>query len=490
MPRFHLTEKGITAQNGKGDNVRDGVAHAARGRRPPQHGRKQNWFRSLFDIGRSDRQGNDDPKARFLLDSPNPSPKDVSPAFCHTQSPSSLQQIHFAPEGPKQALPRENMYVENRDPLRAEEYLSVSTRDSSVLGTTDDTIIDAHPLYVNASTQWSRTSAVRPGGNIERAVEGTEVSAYAPALAGPSRDAVVKEPPPRNYKAYELHAVPSHSASSSFSSCGRTLNNDVAPSDWQFDAEADLHQILRQKSRRYDLTSVAQDSSVLPGPARPRQGENKPENRREKRFGRILDGDVDYSRLSTAGKFELADSAAQQPPGNRQGQERDAPSQPLSRPRPRPRPRQRYTLIVDPSTTSNDPPSPLVPARRPLPHAPSPTTPRIQARIYDAQNGERLPTTSSQQNQDYRIQPQIRIAHFSPIVGGGGGGPAQQQPSRLNFNPPPNNPSGSAQQQQQPSPSCAQNPTHPRTKRPNHHRHRTTSLILTDQEFSRALNRD
>ncbi|KAI4194519.1 MAG: hypothetical protein LQ350_007726 [Teloschistes chrysophthalmus] len=389
---------------------------------------------------------------RFLLDSPTPSPKDVLPAFGNGQSPSSLQQIHFAREGPKQASPRENMYVENRDPLRAEEYQSVSTRDSSVPEKTDDTIIDARPLYVNASTQWSRVSAVRLGGNIERAVKGTGVSAYpVPALAGPSRISVIEDPPIRNYKAYEPHAVSSHSSSSSVSSCGRTLNNDVAPPDWQFDAEADLHQILRQKSRKYDFASIAQDSSVNPGPSSVREGGNKPENRREKRFGRILDGDVDYSRFSTAGKFELADSAAQQPAGNEERQRKEVPPPPRSRPRPR----TRYTLVVDTSTPSNDPPSPLVPARRPLPHAPSPTTARIQARIYDAQTGERLPATSTQRNQDYRIptQPQIRIAHFSPIVGGGG---APQQPSPLNFNPPPNN-----------------NPV---------------SQILTDQEFPHALN--
>ncbi|KAI4096565.1 MAG: hypothetical protein L6R37_006942 [Teloschistes peruensis] len=446
MPRFHFTEKGITSPNGKGDNVRDGVTHAARGGRP-QHGRKQNWFRSLLGLGRVNRQGNDDPKGRFVLESPTPSPKDVSPACRHEQSPSSLQQIHFAPDG------------------------------------------TAHPLYVNASTQWSRTSAVRPGGNIiERAVEGDQVSAYAaPALVGPSRDEVVEDPPVRNYKAYEPHAVPSHSSSSSFSSCGRTLNNVVPPPDWQFDAEANLHQILRQKSRKYDLTSVAEDSSVPPGPPRPREGGNKPTNRAKKRYGRIFDGDVDYSRLSTARKFELAGSAPQQLVGDEGRQREEVPSRPRSRPRPRPRPR--YTLVVDTSTPSNDPPSPLVPARRALPHAPSQTTPQIQARIYDAQSGERLPAVSGQRNQDYRVQPQIRIAHFSPIIGGG-----PQQSSPLNFDPPPSHPPGSARQQPSPptpAPSAQpQPPTQPRNNQRQLSPHLLASLIFTDQEFPRALNRD
>ncbi|KAL8769679.1 MAG: hypothetical protein Q9194_005385, partial [Teloschistes cf. exilis] len=477
MPRFPFTEEGIPSPNGKGDNVRDGVTHAARGGRP-QHDRKQNWFRSLFGLGRGNRQGNDDPKGRFVLESPTPSPKDVSPACRHEQSPTSLQQIHFAPDGSKQASTRETMYVENRDPLRAEEYQSVSTRESSVPGITDDTLTAAHPLYVNASTQWSRTSAVRSGGNIiERAVEGDQVSAYAaPALAGPSRDPVVEDPTVRSYKAYKPHAVPSHSSSSSFSSCGRTLNNDVPPPDWQFDAEANLHQILRQKSRKYDLASVAEDSSAPPGPPRPREGGNKPTTRAEKRYGRIFDGDVDYSRLSTAGKFELADSAPQQPVGDEGRQRKEVPSRPRSRPRPRPR----YTLVVDTSTPSNDPPSHLDPARRALPHAPPPTTPRIQARIYDAQSGERLPATSGQRKQDYRIQPQIRIAHFSPSVGGG-----PRQPSPLNFNPPPNHPPGSAQQQPSPptpAPS-AQPPTQPQNNQRQLSPHLLASLILTDQEF-------
>ncbi|KAI4247147.1 MAG: hypothetical protein LQ352_006214, partial [Teloschistes flavicans] len=375
MPRFHLTEKGTTSQYGKGDHFRDAVAHTVRYVRP-QHGGNKNRLRSFFGFGRGGRRENGNAKARFPLESPILPHNDAASAYHHAESPMSLQQIRFSPEGSEQASVREEMYVENRDPYRADEYQSVSTRESSE--PTDDTFAVARPRYVNASTQWSRGSSVRPSGDAEGAAEGDEANAYAPALAGPSHDAVLGEAPARTYKAYKPYVVSPLSSSSSYSSSERDLDHDAAPLDQHFDAEAHLHQIIRQKSREYDLVSVAQDSSLPPSPLRPRQGGNKPDERAERRFGRIFDGDVDYSRFSTAGKFEVAggsDSATQQPASVEERQARDIPSHPLSQSRSRPPPR--YTHAPNPPTLSNVPASPLVPARRALPRAPPPTTQRI-----------------------------------------------------------------------------------------------------------------
>ncbi|KAL8692358.1 MAG: hypothetical protein Q9218_002609 [Villophora microphyllina] len=456
MTCFDLMENGRASLKEIRDRVRGALPRTVRN--GPHN---NNAVRSLLRFGGAGRNGNR--RARFLLES--------NTSSHNAESPMSLQQFRFTPAGSERNPMRERMYVENRDPYRAEEYPSVSTKQSSEHTIADGALTDANPepVYVNASTQWSRGLYARPvpnagGAGIE---EDVEVRGYASALTGKPHNAFTEERTVRHGKVYQPYAV--SSPASSFGELD--LDSYAVLPDWQFDAEAYLQQTLRQESRKDPLASNQENSPPSPAPPRHHQGKEATHNKAERRKGRILNADIDYTRFSTAAKFNVASSdstdLAPRPSSPHEAKQKDLPLH------PHPQRQSRYTHILDQTSP------PLIPAREPIPRSPlAPSSQQIPA----TETGQRPPTAQQRlRKQEYNhTEGQIRSSHFNPII-------SHQDTPRLNFNPPPNDsplPQSSPQLSPHPQPSALKQGNNAKIPKGG------ASLVLTDQEFPPTLSRE
>ncbi|KAL8698261.1 MAG: hypothetical protein Q9201_006669 [Fulgogasparrea decipioides] len=367
------------------------------------------------------------------------------------ESPVSMQQFRYTPPGQPRQRRQEMFVVQNRDPMREEEYPSVSTIESAMQNSTDERLLGADRTYVEAALE----STGSQHNELRHHVDPSPVA--TPDQTETNNGSRVHG----NRTRYQPPTV-----------------SDDAP-DWRYDAEAYLNQSLGRHSASYNLPPSLQAGPVPPAP-RPRQARSRLGDEAGRRRGRVFDNVTDYTTdPPTTVPFVPASH-----PSNYHS--------PQGRPTPATLQHSVYSSINNTNKNSNIPS--LTPPRRTLPHPPSPSpVPKIPALILDHRNGQQLP---SPPRNDHNPHPKIGSSHFQPVIGSTHPHP---HPSPLTSHPPappaPRPPHPSQQPLQSPH-SCP--PEHSAQaalagrKFDNWNRlhNLAAALILTDQEFPRALSRD
>ncbi|KAI4268414.1 MAG: hypothetical protein L6R38_007852, partial [Xanthoria sp. 2 TBL-2021] len=320
-------------------------------------------------------------------------------------SPRSMQQVRFSANGENRAAAvHERFVVQNRDPLRDEEYPSLSSRRSSPAAKSLST--DSGPLYFGSNEIWAM--------NNERAVIMKFVCAR--------EDDEEEEFPFRDNKAQ--HAEAANTTSSPHS---RPPPQTIAPipettiPTHRFDAELHLAWILNQSTppRDFALTdlppSIQEEISLASTPKRRRR--HIPAEA-ERRRGRVFDTSTDYTRPPSPLPSHTNEGISPQPqrhiPGEaecRNGRVFDS-STDYTQP-----PSHTITETINPHLTGlqleQQSAAPgLIPTRRTLPRAP-PADPveRIPVRVV-------RPASKKTGRKRREYQPTIRMEMFHPIIGG------------------------------------------------------------------------
>lgn len=376
----------------------------------------------------------------FTASAQSLSARTIDIAGSASSSPRGMQQVRFSANGENRAAAvHERFVVQNRDPLRDEEYPSLSSRQSSPAAKSLST--DSGLLYFSSNEIWAM--------NNERDATMKLVCA--------KEDDEEEEFPFRDNKAQHTEAANTTSSPHSIAPIPET----TIPTH-QFDAELHLAWLLNQSTppRDFALTDLQPGIQEETAPTSPPQQQRRRPRRHipgeaERRKGRVFDSSTDYTQLPSPSHTSISPHLTGQ-----QLEKRAIPG--------------------------------LIPARRGLPRAPpAAPTERIPVRVVRS-----VSKKTGRKRREY--QPTIRMKMFHPIIGG-----HEHEPSPLQTLPRnaiststattttsfPYHPPAVQALPHRPHPS--QQSQHQTTKDTSHrYINPATGFILTDAEFPRDLSRD
>ncbi|KAL8727246.1 MAG: hypothetical protein Q9181_005783, partial [Wetmoreana brouardii] len=264
MPRSALLERGRTSL----EEVREDVRHLTAVVTSAVRSRASNHdlIRSLFHLGRGERHTEENRRPLTAASQSPFAPPSNERRQQRFDSPISMQQFRYTPPGQPRRRRRETFFVENRDPMREEEYPSVSTMESAIQKSTDERLLGADRTYVEAASESIGSQHSELGHHVGPSPVAT------PDRTETSNGSRVHG----NGTRYQPPTVV-----------------DDAP-DWHYDAEGYLDQTLGQRSTSYNLPPSLQARPVPPEP-QPRQPHFRPRDETERRRGRVFDSVTDYT---------------------------------------------------------------------------------------------------------------------------------------------------------------------------------------------------
>ena len=422
-----------------------------------------------------------------------------------SSSPRSMQQVRYSTDGDNgPAAVHEQFVVQNRDPLRDEEYPSLSSRPTSEADRSLST--DSDPLYLSLKEIWAMN---HERDAIETSVCGKEddeeeeeefpmnrANKAQHSTTTTCRTSPHPQPPPQTIITIPETAIPIHHFDAELH-LGWSLNQSIPPRNF---ALANL------------LPNTREETPPVSTPRRrKRRSRRIISGEAERRKGRVFDSRTDYTQPPSSSpspsptnedlspKRHIPDLAER-----RKGRVFDSSidyTQPPSLPHTNNIPEDTTPHPPNPPHEQQQAPPSLVPAKRALPRAPLAAPPE--------RNPVRVTTTRPSQKRrpkKRKHNPTIRISMFHPIIGAHEHGPSPLQTL------PANAISTSAAATTTSFPYHAPEPqTHPYPSRRHHQQHQQVlpnhsntvdrerpyreidpakAFILTDAEFPRELSRD
>ncbi|KAL8883336.1 MAG: hypothetical protein Q9192_007241, partial [Flavoplaca navasiana] len=376
-------------------------------------------------------------------------------------SPENTQQVRFSADGEDRiATPAlKGLVVRNRDPLRDEEFHSLSSGGSSPDGKSLKR--DSDPLYLSSNEVWARNN----GGSTRD----------ANALRARERSEEMEEeefPVRRNRKA--RHAKTDTRSRPQIQSRAP----EEPTSTHKFDAALHLAWLLTRSSKANTPPDTQENASSTPPPQQRSRRRRRIPSEAERRKGRVFDEGTDYTQPPSSHHNITNESIKPHPTGPQLEQQIPQGLVPARKALPKPPPAGSVERI--PVKVVRPSPKPLIQTARPAAKA-----------VTETRN-------SIPQKRSPASKKAIRISMFHPIVGGLDHAPSPLQklpwdiiststittPTTFPYLPP-------------------SQPSHPLG--PQHHTRKTTNanaaakankinpstnFILTDAEFPRQLSRN
>ncbi|KAI4228810.1 MAG: hypothetical protein LQ349_006495, partial [Xanthoria aureola] len=346
-----------------------------------------------------------------------------------------MQQVRFSADGKNgTAAVHEQFVVQNRDPLRDEEYPSLSSRPASEADRSLSS--DSDPLYLSLMEIWAmnhETDAIKTSvcGKEDEEEEEFPMNRANKAqhTAAGNTTSHHPQPPPQTIITIPETAIPIH----------------------HFDAELHLAWSLNQSipPRKFALANLLPNTLEKTPPISTPQ-RCKRRSRRivsgeaERRKGRVFDSSTDYTQPPSPSPS--ASPTNEVPSPQRHGPKRHIPD--LAERRKgcvfdssidytQPPPFPPHTNNIPEDTTPNPPNPPpeqqqalpsLIPAKRALPRAP----PAAPPECIPVQVTTIRPSSKKRQPKKSKHTPNIRISMFHPIIGAHEHGPSPLQTLPLN----------------------------------------------------------
>ncbi|KAI4269453.1 MAG: hypothetical protein LQ337_007266, partial [Flavoplaca oasis] len=390
-----------------------------------------------------------------------------------SSSPENTQQVRFSADGQDRiATPTsKGLVVRNRDPLRDEEFHSLSSGGSGQDGKSLKR--DSDPFYLSSNELWARN-------NSGSARDASDLRARERSEEMEEEEFPVRRNKKAKYAATDTRTRPQ-------------INSwapEVSPSTHKFDAASHLAWLLTRGSRADISLDTQENTSFTPPPQQQPRRRRRVPGEAERRQGRVFDDGRDYT----------------QPP---------SPS--FSRPQQM---NANISECIGPHSTGPQlkqqiAPG-LVPARKALPKPPpAEHVERIPVKVVrpfsDIPVKDDCPATQDvsetrkgiPRKQNPASKKAIRISMFKPIVGGLAHEPSplQQLPTNIISTStittpttfpylPPSQPSHPLRPQHHTRKTTSKTNTAAKANTPRRQINPSTNFILTDAEFPRQLSRD